>query len=454
MEASAQCITTLQPQKPPGKKKGARLRPASVLPEPRIAALGLNDNWPKSRGAEPGSVDVIDMFCGCGGMSVGFCSLNGAAPSYRLVGAVDIDKVAVKTYESNLGIKPSTRSVAELARSPELLDATISEMRGGPPNPLVLIGCSPCQGFSSLRNEDGTTDHRNSLFADFAEIALRLRPEVIVVENVPEVLTDRYWPIVAHVRNLLESSGYYVNIGVHNMAEFGVPQERFRTLMLAMTKPFSAPRGFLERSGFKTVREAIGHLPQIAAGQRDPSDPMHYTAGHRESTIATIRAVPKNGGSRPENVGPDCLRRAKARNGRAVFKDVYGRLFWDKPAITVTAYARNPASGRYVHPEQDRGLSVREAALLQSFPREYEFSGSLDERFRQIGNAVPPAFASYLAAHILQQLSGDFRAGEFQRGMISSVGPSFSRLIPSLKAGHRSSDFTRGAATPLQYDLL
>jgi|GEM_PF-1358096 nitrate reductase alpha subunit len=243
--------------------------------------------------------------------------------------------------------------------------------------------------------------------------------------------------LVAHAKGLLEDAGYFVSLGVHNMAEFGVPQERFRILMLAMRRPFRPPLGFLDRADFRTVREAIGALPPVAAGERHPDDPMHFTAGHKESTIATIRAVPKNGGSRPDHVGPDCLRRAKARNGRAVYEDVYGRLFWDRPAITVTAYVRNPASGRYVHPDQDRGLSVREAALLQSFPRNYDFAGSLDERFRQIGNAVPPAFAAFLAAHILDQLKAKVPASEFQRGITTSVGPSFSRLIPALKAGHR-----------------
>lgn len=412
-------------------------RSSAATTGPRCATLSLDENWAMSRTAEPGSVDVIDMFCGCGGMSAGFFSLNGASPSYRLAGAIDINDVATRTYELNLGIHPHAISVAELARRPALLRSTIAEMRTDQSRPLVLIGCAPCQGFSSHRNQEGTSDPRNSLFADFVKIALKLQPEAVVIENVPEILTDRYWPLVAHARRLLEGAGYYVHLGVHNMAEFGVPQERFRTLMLAMRRPFQPPTGFLDRGNFRTVREAIGALPPVAAGVRHPSDPMHYTAGHKESTLVTIRAVPKNGGSRPDHVGPDCLRRAKARNGRAVYEDVYGRLFWDKPAITITAYARNPASGRYVHPEQDRGLSIREAALLQGFPRDYEFVGSLDERFRQIGNAVPPAFAAFLAAHILEQLSSDTPETEFRRGITSSVGPSFSRLISALKAGHR-----------------
>jgi len=420
----------------PGARK-LHSKSAEKACAPCEAALNLDRNWSRAHSVAPGFIDLIDMFCGCGGMSVGFCSVNGASPMYRLAGAVDIDEVAIRTYELNLGIRPQAMNVAELARRPALLRGTISEMRSDSGRPLVLIGCAPCQGFSSHRNEHGTGDSRNSLFVDFARIAVSICPDAVVVENVPEILTDRYWPLISHARGVLEKAGYYVNIGVHNMAEFGVPQERFRILMLAMRRPFRSPSGFLGRRDFRTVRDAIGSLPPITAGERHPDDPMHYTAGHRESTLATIRAVPKDGGSRPEHVGPECLRRAKARNGRAVYEDVYGRLFWDRPAITVTAYARNPASGRYVHPEQNRGLSVREAALLQSFPRNYEFVGSFDERFRQIGNAVPPAFAAFLAAHILEQMATVVPEVEFHRGITSSVGPSFSRLIPALKAGHR-----------------
>mgnify|MGYP001177782094 CR=1 FL=1 len=422
---------------PGGRRASKASRSQASTPDPRTAALRLNDNWKRAKGGVSGPIDVIDMFSGCGGMSTGFLSVNGEVPSFRLVGAVDIDKVANQTYELNLGVKPFHADIGELARRPKLLAETIGRVRPDPTRPLVLIGCAPCQGFSSHRNEAGSSDPRNSLFVDFARIAAKLKPAAVVVENVPELLTDRYWPFVTRAREILEKAGYFVHVGVHNMAEFGVPQERFRALMLAMPRKFKPPTRLLPRSEFRTVRDAIGALPPVQAGERDPGDPMHYTAGHKQSTLETIMAVPPDGGSRPDHVGPECLRRAKERNGRAVYEDVYGRLFWDRPAITITAYARNPASGRYVHPEQHRGLSVREAALLQSFPDDYQFAGSLDERFRQIGNAVPPAFAAHLASHVLRELQSQEDVDTFDEGITAPVGPSFSRLIPSLKAGHR-----------------
>lgn len=394
--------------------------------------------WSTARTVKDGAIAVIDMFSGCGGMSAGFSAVNGLVPAYRAVAAIDIDGVANTSYKANLGLAPSAEDISLLARRRERLEAVLRSAGWRREEPFVLIGCAPCQGFSSHRNEAGRKDPRNSLFVDFARVAASLRPAAIVMENVPELLTVQYWPFVQEVRQILERVGYYVHVSVHNMAEYGVPQERFRALIVAMPRPFLPPTGFLDRDSFRTVRDAIGHLPRVAAGEAHPKDPIHCSAGHKESTLRTIRAVPKDGGNRPENVGPPCLSRAKLKNGRAVYEDVYGRLFWDRPAITITAYARNPASGRYVHPAQDRGLTVREAALLQGFPNDYWFAGSLDQRFRQVGNAVPPIFAGYIGAYLLGELLGkDVPAEKFTPGITGPVGASFSRIIPALKAGSR-----------------
>lgn len=411
----------------------------------RKLSLAFDRYWRVSRTAPEGPIDVIDMFSGCGGMSAGFQAANGVLPSFRLAMAVDIDPVANSSYAANLGLVPVEQDVSELARTPARLRKLVAASRRRPGHPLVLIGCAPCQGFSSHRNGAGHEDWRNPLFVDFATVAAHLRPDAVIIENVPEILTDRYWHYVEEARYILTRAGYQTYLGVHNMAEFGVPQERFRALMLALRKPFRAPRGFLPRSRFRTVRHAIGGLPAIRAGERHPADPLHYTARHRESTLEIIRAVPKDGGSRPPGVGPSCLERVRLRQGRGAYEDVYGRLRWDSPAITVTAYARNPASGRFVHPDQDRGLSVREAALLQAFPRDYWLAGTLDERFRQVGNAVPPAFAGFLALTMLGELLAPDAAHEFTPGIEAPIGPSFSRLIPALKAGSVSPDLRPAA---------
>ena len=399
-------------------------------------SLALEEYWARS-GVHYGPIDIVDLFGGCGGMSAGFRAFNGAMPAFRLAAAVDIDPVASRTYAVNLGLTPALESVTELRRRRVLLREVVGDSRRSG-HPLVLIGCAPCQGFSSHRNSAGADDGRNSLFVDFAYVAASLRPDAVIVENVPELLTDLHWAFVARARGILERAGYRTHLSVHNMAEFGVPQQRFRTLLLAFPHRFEPVAPLLSSENFRTVRQAIGDLPRITAGQRHPDDPMHYSTAHRESTIETIRAVPRDGGSRPPDVGPDCLRRIEQRQGKPGYEDVYGRLHWDRPSITITASARNPASGRFVHPVQNRGLSIREAALLQGFPRAYRFEGSLDDCFRQIGNAVPPIFAASLAGHVLGELVGKGLPGRaFSRGIEEPIGTSFARRIPGIKASHR-----------------
>lgn len=421
-----------------GLVDGVELDPVRARQAARRAALTIQGDfhrfWRKAISGPAGPIDVIDMFSGCGGMSAGFKAVNGLAPVFNPILAVDVDEVANSTYERNLGLKPRALDISWLARSKKRVMDVLEVAGCDPRKRLVLIGCAPCQGFSSHRNSAGRTDQRNSLFVDFARVAAWMKPQAIVVENVPELLATRNWPYVEEAITVLQRAGYFVHLGIHNMAEFGVPQERFRAVMLAFPHTFDPMRGFYDRDEFRTVRDAIGQLPEVQAGARDPADSMHYCAGHKQSTIDVIRAVPRDGGSRPMDVGPECLRRVARKQGKPGYEDVYGRLYWDRPAITITAYARNPASGRYVHPVQDRGLTVREGALLQGFPLDYEFSGGLDPAFRQIGNAVPPLFASALAVHLVGEMVVKQSPHDFDPGIQAPIGPSFSRLIPSLKA--------------------
>lgn len=370
--------------------------------------------------------DLVDLFCGCGGASAGFV----ASGAFEHLYAADIDQWACETYARNLGHRAEVQDLRVLVS-----DATCwaADLRRRASKPLVLFGGPPCQGFSSHVKMKGDRHGRNTLVGVFAQLALALRPEAIVMENVPDLVSDRWWPVFCDLRERLEAVGYTVRARIVNFAQFGVPQERFRLVMLASlvgspTFPQIQRRTAQE---FSTVKEWIGHLPAVSSGQRDPSDPMHEASKHRASTLEIIRQVPPDGGSRPADVGPECLRRARDAYGG--YTDVYGRLAWSETAPTITARCRTPSCGRFVHPEQHRGLTAREAALLQTFPGAWFFAGPFDDRFKQIGNAVPPLAMQAIAEH----LAAGSRACDDEVGLFEvqdrPVGASFSVLIPGIR---------------------
>jgi DNA (cytosine-5)-methyltransferase 1 len=370
---------------------------------------------------------VLDLFCGCGGMSAGFAAVGRVQPSFTIIGGCDINRDVAASFEANYGVRCLLQDLSTVQANRTTLLTKFPAY--DPARPLVLIGCAPCQGFTSHRKKHwGRNDERNELVETFAALAAVLQPECIVMENVPELLSHRYWNHFETARDTLQNAGYEVQASIYNAASFGVPQERFRALVIGMRKPFALPDNLLPPDRFLTVRDAIGGLPPVAAGEYHPSDILHRCARHRQETIRTIRAVPKDGGSRPAGVGPKCLDEVKG------FYDVYGRLRWNSPAITITHYARNPASGRYTHPEQDRGLTMREAALLQSFPNGYSFAGTFDSIFKQIGEAVPPKFSCAVAAHVLTELlSSANNSKSAVQPITTPVSNSYSSVIAGIK---------------------
>jgi DNA (cytosine-5)-methyltransferase 1 len=377
--------------------------------------------------------DVIDLFSGCGGLSAGFRLLSRHSPSFRLAAAVDLDADANAGYHLNLGREPLRADLQELLGRPSAWRRFKDGLGRG--RRRIVVGGPPCQGFSSHRKSIDEAGDLNDLVPAFADAVVRLGAEAALMENVPEMLTTRGWPYFQRAVAVLTRAGYFVRTRIYNFAGFGLPQERFRALSLALRRPFAMPEPFLERDRYRTVRDAIGTLPPLRPGEVT-TDPEHVTAHHRSATVATLAAVPRDGGRRPAHVGPECLRRLAVRNGRSGYDDVYGRLWWDRPAVTITAHARNPASGRFGHPEQDRGLSVREAACLQGFPATYRFAGSFSSRFRQLGNAVPPSVAAFLAAHLLAELEiTRTESPDIEQDVTEPVGTSFSRLIAGIKSG-------------------
>ncbi len=351
-------------------------------------------NWDSS--TVPSQVyDVIDFFSGCGGMSYGFHEVGKRTGMFRLIGAFDIDHYANLTYEFNLGIRPYSVDLAT-ANIEQIRNIVQSMTPADEKNPLIVIGCTPCQGFSKLNNGKDGRDPRNSLVSKFARIVEALDPLIAVMENVPALLREKSNRYFESFQRTIRKAGYkQITTEIVNMAEYGVPQVRFRSIILASKDmKITLPPATFEPSSFRTVRDAIGFLPPLKSGESWDEDPMHITSNHRRKTIDILEKIPSDGGSRPIGVGPACLDRVSG------FKDVYGRLSWNKPSVTLTTRTRTPSCGRFAHPDQHRGLSVREAALLQSFPPDYFFEGLFDDKFKQIGNAVPPAFSMKLAAQI------------------------------------------------------
>lgn len=403
----------------------------SLFQEVSTAVSAFNPIDAKSYDNNP--IQLLDFFSGAGGTSLGFAALNSVIPAFKMLGGCDINKISAQTYSHNYGTCEINQDIVKLAYEEGLLEDLLAKIGYDKNKPTVLIGCAPCQGFSSHRKKhwNEEDDIRNSLILAFAYIVEKINPEIIIMENVPEFLSKRYWNYFSAAKAHFEKCGYIVKQNIYNAAMFGVPQERFRSIVIGMKKEFLMPVGYFKSEDYKTVRDAIGKLPAVEAGVACASDPMHKSASHKASTIDVIKQIPHDGGNRPAGVGPACLDKTKG------FSDVYGRLFWDRPSITITHYARNPASGRYTHPEQDRGLTAREAAILQSFPNGFEFTGKSDDIYRQIGEAVPPLLAAAVATNVLIELISTVPTEEELKEnpapIESPVSSSYSSVIAGIK---------------------
>ncbi|MDA8359768.1 MAG: DNA cytosine methyltransferase [Actinomycetota bacterium] len=342
---------------------------------------------------------MVDLFAGCGGGSIGFRQA-GLMP----VAAVEIDPHAAAAYEANLGIAPIVRDV-RLVTGDQLMTSTGL----GPGECTVLFGCPPCQSFTSLRKGAPATSRdrrRNTLYLDYLRLVDEVRPRHIAFENVPGMLSQRWHPHFAAFLGQLEDIGYRADWIVLDAADYGVPQHRRRVLVVGsrVTRPilpapthFSDPRD-KRRRRHVTVRQAIGDCPPLGIGGRDPKDPLHEARLHSDMALRRLRAIPE-GGARadlPPELQLDC------HKGHSGHYDIYGRMWWDKPAPTLTSGCTNITRGRFAHPEQDRAITLREAMLLQSFPKRSTLSGTLDAMALQVGNAIPPLLARRIGEAVLE----------------------------------------------------
>lgn len=365
-------------------------------------------------------IPLVDLFCGAGGATLG-----AVWAGFRPVLAIDNDPRAVETFVSyfskklKLDVKVRREDARRFVEDVKIVhDALGSDV-------FLVIGCPPCQGFSTS-GKMNENDYRNDLVYTYLKFVKRTKPTVVAFENV---FGMRLFPKYAkRFVEELKRIGYEVvfgtdddgNLEIVDLAYYGVPQHRRRVVVVATRDrrfarafepplPFRFPKTYLKSTGhdidefyFETVREWIGDLPPIASGEKHPTIPNHRAPKLAELTLKRIRAVPKNGGSlrdAPKELWIPChLKRPDA------YKDVLGRLKWDEPSVTIRASFAKPTTGRYVHPEQDRSLSMREGARLQTFPDDFVFPDTIESTARLIGNALPPRFSYVLATAIRNAL--------------------------------------------------
>lgn len=337
-------------------------------------------------------IDVFDFFSGCGGTSCGF-----AQAGMNIKFALDFDPEASATFEKNF---PEAVVITKDIRRANPDD--LASVVGGRERPLLFSGCAPCQPFSRQNLLKNEADSRRSLLGEFGRFVEYWLPEYVFIENVPGLQRIRTngGPLPAFVR-LLKKIGYDVEIDVLPASAFGVPQTRQRLVLLAsLVGPIELPKpSHGDRSTpLSTVRDWISDLAPISAGEVHPDDPDHQSSTLTSINLRRIKATPEGGGREawPEELWLQCHREHDGHS------DVYGRLSWDRPAAGLTTRCISYSNGRFGHPEQDRGLSVREAACLQTFPREFRFFGSLSSRAKQVGNAVPPLMAKAFAYQVLR----------------------------------------------------
>lgn len=335
------------------------------------------------------SPKAIDLFSGCGGLTEGLKQAG-----FDVIGAVEIDPFAADTYRTN---HPEVHVWNKDIRQVSV--ATVKKqlrLRKGQLD--LLAGCPPCQGFSSLRTLNGgrrVDDERNNLIFDYLRFVEELRPKALMMENVPGLLKDSRFD---EFFEELEFLGYKPQADIRNAADYGVPQRRRRMILLAGRKKTIdfAPKD----SHRVTVKDAIGNLPKSG----NSGDPIHDLPENRtDKVIQMIQRIPKDGGSRKDagrKYQLECHRKCDG------FKDIYGRMAWNDVSPTITTGCFNPSKGRFLHPEEDRAITLREAAVLQTFPHSYFFPADRGKSAvaEMIGNALPPEFIRRHALQIVNYL--------------------------------------------------
>lgn len=338
---------------------------------------------------------AVDLFCGAGGLSYGLQQAG-----IVISGGIDIDSACKHPFETNVGSKFYLNDVAGL--SPDFVASLFDKGQTR-----ILAGCAPCQPFSTYTQGSSDKNRQWGLLAKFGEIVRDLQPEVVTMENVPRLTAH---PVFEDFISVLDQAHYHHSYQIVRCADYGVPQTRSRLVLLAsrlgdiqMLPPTHAEGGHI------SVRDTIQQLDSIDAGCTSTSDPLHKSSGLSQKNLRRIQSSKPGGTWRDwdDTLRADCHKQDSGRT----YASVYGRMQWDRPAPTITTQFHGFGCGRFGHPEQDRAISLREGALLQTFPEDYSFVPDGDKIHitpvaRLIGNAVPVKLGEAIGGSILLHLEG------------------------------------------------
>lgn len=341
--------------------------------------------------------NVIDLFCGVGGLSHGFIQED-----FNVLAGIDIDETCRFAFEENNKSEFIAKSITDISAQ------EINRIYGENTDLKILVGCAPCQNFSSYMFKDKDKDNKWKLLYEFSRLINEVQPDIVSMENVAQLINFKKAPVFEDFVSNLKSLGYYVHYEVVNCPDYGIPQNRKRLILLASKfgEIKLIPKTH-NRDSYVTVKDAIGELPFIKDGEKDINDPIHFSRKLTPKNKKRIEATPYGGSWKDwnEDLRLECHKKETGKS----FPSVYGRMVWEKPSPTMTTQCIGYGNGRFGHPVQDRAISLREAALLQTFPLDYKFVKN-DQDYnstilaRQIGNAVPVKLGQVVAKSVKEHL--------------------------------------------------
>ncbi len=343
------------------------------------------------------NVAVIDLFCGIGGLSYGFVN-----EGFNVVAGVDLDETCRYAFEKNndsVFIGKSVENISKKDINDLFSDAKIK----------ILVGCAPCQPFSSYTFKDTKKENNKwKLLYEFARLIKETNPDIVSMENVAQLLNFKKASVFEDFTTELKALGYNIHSEIVHCPDYGIPQNRRRLVLLASkygTIKLIAKTHTKEN--YVNVKDVIGHLPRIEDGVLNKIDSLHVSRKLTPINKKRIKSTPYGGGWNDweESLRLECHKKASGKS----YPSVYGRMVWEKPSPTITTHCGGYGNGRFGHPEQDRAISLREAALLQTFPLDYKFYAD-ENKFssvmisRQLGNAVPVKLGEVIAKSIKEHL--------------------------------------------------